>query len=334
VIAFPAWTVSSIGGGRGAELLGDAANALAGLKDPAWWRSLPQHVLHVLVNNPQQFGVPLPLGWAVTCLFGLVLCALSPVVVAPRGGACWMAGVCLVAAGAAVGLCLPDRYRAIHGLLLPMPGLALAWLPAPGGRASHSRGERFLLALLSLMLVLHVGATGLLRRPTGGPEWGLRYAMVAYLLAAVLGAAAVVRFARTSGGWRRFAGLGLAAALLVLSCGYGVRGIFEQQVTKRDLLAFEREILHADIPVVTDQWWLAAALAPTFVRTEFATLNPGTDLSWWLARAGWRTPSFLYASYASPSNDVRLAHGLTATLTQRRIIQDMIFSRFAVRGTP
>jgi hypothetical protein len=334
LIAFPAWTVSLSGDARAAELLGDAVNALAGLKDPALWRSLPQHVLHVLVNNPQQFGVPLPPEWAVTCLFGLVLCALSPVVVAPRRLICWMAGVCLIAAGAAYGLCLSDRYRAIHGLLLPMPALALAWLPAPGDGASRGRGERFLLSLLSLLLVLHVGATGLLRRSAGGPEWGLRYAMVAYLLAAVLGAAAVVRFARTSGGWRRFAGLGFAASLLVLSCGYGMRGIFELQVTKRDLLAFEREIANAETPVVTDQWWLAAALAPTFVRTEFATLNPGTDLSLWLDRMGSRVPSFLYVSYAPLSNDVRLAHGLTATLMQRRIIQEMMFSRFAVRGTP
>jgi hypothetical protein len=334
LLAVPGGTISSSGGGRAAELLGDAVNALAGLKDPALWRALPQHLLHVLVNNPAHSGVPLPPEWAVTCLFGLVLCALSPVVVAPQRFACWLAGVCLVAAGAAYGLCLPDRYRAIHGLLLPMPALALAWLPTPDDTARPGKGERFLTALLSLMLVLHLLTTWLLRRPAGGPEWGLRYALVAYLLAAVLGAAAVVRFSRTSRGWRRFAGLGLAASLLVLSCGYGMRGIFELQVTKRDLHAFEREILQAGAPVVTDQWWLAAALAPSFVRTQFYTLNPGTDPRLWLDRIGSRASSFVYVSYALPPNEVRFAHGLTATLTQRRAIQDMTFSRFAVRGTP
>jgi hypothetical protein len=334
LIAFPAGAVSLGGDGRAAELLSDAVNALAGLKDPAIWRSLPRHVLQVLVNNPQPFGVPLPPTWAVTCLFGLVLCALSPAAAAPRRLSCWLAGAGLVAAGAAYALCLPDRYRAIHGFLLPMPGLVLAWIPAAENSASSGRKERFLGTLLPLLLILHAGATWLLRRPDGGPEWGLRYVLIAYLLAAVLGAAAVVRFARTSRGWRRCAGLGLAALLLALSCGYGVRGVFEQQVTKRDLLAFEHELLDAGSPVVTDQWWLAAALAPTFVRTEFYTLNPGTDLSVWLDRVGTRKPSFLYVSYAPLSNDVMLAHGLSTTLTQRRLIQDMTFSRFAVRRTP
>ncbi len=333
-IALPAWTIASLGDGRAAELLTDALNALAGLKGAALWRSLPQHVLHVLVNNPEQFGVPLPEEWAVTCLFGLVLCALSSSVVMPRRFWCWLAGGCLVAAGAAYGLCLPDRYRAIHGLLLPMPSLALAWLPTRADDARPGRGERFLTALLSLILIMHLLTTWLLRRPAGGPEWGLRYAMVAYLLAAVLGAAAVVRFARAGGGWRRFAGLALAASLLVLSCGCGVRGIIELQVTKRDLHAFERELLNTGVPVVTDQWWLAAALAPTFVRAEFYTLNHGTDLSMWLNRSGARAPSFLFVSYEPPPHAIRTARGTAATLIQRRVIQEMTFSRFTVQGRP
>jgi hypothetical protein len=335
LLAFPAGSAASGGGGRAAELFGDAVNAMAGLKDTALWRVLPQHTLHVLVNNPQEFGVPLPEEWAGTCLFGLLLCALSPRVVAPRRFSCWLAGVCLVAAGGAYGLCLPDRYRAIHGLLLPMPGLALAWLPPPDDTTRPARGERFLTALLSLVLVLHVLATWLLRRPAGGPEWGLRYAMVAYLLASILGASAVVRFARAGTGWRRFTGLGLAAALLVLSCGFAMRGLFELQVTKRDLHAFEREIRKEGLPVVTDQWWLAAALAPTFVRTEFYTLSPGTsDLTLWLDRLGSRSPAFLYVSYNALTNSIGTTGGLTTTLAQRRVIQEMTFSRFTVRGRP
>jgi hypothetical protein len=181
------------------------------------------------------------------------------------------------------------------------------------------------------MLVLHVGATWLLRRPAGGPEWGLRYAMAAYLLAAVLGAAAVVRFVRTSGGPRRLAGLGLAALLLALSCGYQVRGVFELQVTKRDLRAFEMDIRNEALPVVTDQWWLAAALAPTFVRHELYTLNPGTDPALWIERMGSRHPSFLHVSYTPPPLAVGTAFGRTATLRQQHAIQEMTFSRFEVR---
>ncbi len=321
--------VSRMDEGRMTALIGDAANALAGLRDPQLWAALPRHVLHVLVNNPEQFGVPLPPEWAVVALFGLVLCALSPVVVPQRRFVCWLVGAGLISASATHGLCLPDRYRAIHGLLLPMPSMALAWLPAPDGAGPKGPEERFLRATLSLLLILHVGATWLLRRPAGGPEWGLRYAMVAYLLAAVLGAVAIVRFVRVERGVRRAASLGLAAALLILSCGYGVRGIFELQVTKRDLSAFEREIRKANIPLLTDRWWLAAALAPTFVETEFYTLNPGTDPSLWLEQIGSRAPVFLYVSYNTPPHAVA-ADGFAAFLVQRRAIQEMTFSRFEV----
>jgi hypothetical protein len=331
LIAARAVTVAAHGDSRAAEILNDAVNAMAGLQDPALWRALPRHVLHVLVNNPEQSGVPLPPEWAAAGLLGITLCVLSPSVVSPRRFACWLVGVCLITVSGLYGLCLPDRYRAIHGLLLPMPGLALAWLPAPDDNPRPGQRGSFLTALLTSILIIHLLATWLLRRPAGGPEWGLRYAMVAYLLAAVLGAAAVIRFARASAGLQRCAGLALAALLSALSCGFGVRGIFELQVTKRDLHAFEREIQTMGAPVVTDQWWLAAALAPTFVRTDFYTLNPETELSFWLARIGARTPAFLYVSYAPPSYEVHLAHGLTAILTQRRIVEEMTFSRFAVR---
>jgi hypothetical protein len=110
-----------------------------------------------------------------------------------------------------------------------------------------------------------------------------------------------------------------------------VRGIFELQVTKRDLRAFEMEIRNEALPVITDQWWLAAALAPTFVRHELYTLNPGTDPALWIERMGSRHPSFLHVSYTPPPLAVGTAFGRTATLRQQHAIQEMTFSRFEVR---
>lgn len=334
LLASSQWIMAFPGSGRDAALLCDAANALARLKDSALWNALPQHVLHVLINNPAQSGVPLPPVCAMAGLCGLFLCALSPIVIPPRRFSCWLVGVCLVVASAACGLCMPERYRAIHGLLLPMPGAVLAWLPSPHGHNRQQRGERFLTTLFLLLPILHLVATWLLRRPAGGPEWGLRYVMVVYLLAAVLGCTAVVRFLETSKNWQRFAGLGAAAMLLGLSCGYNVRGIFEQQVTKRDLRAFEQEIRNAGIAVVTDQWWLAAALAPTFVQAELYTLNPGTDLPLWVDLVGSRAPAFVYVSYTPPPNVVRTERGLLATLRHQRIIQQMTFSHFEIQTAP
>ena len=319
---------------RAAELARDITIGLSRLKDADLWRTLPFHALRVLVNNPAESGVPLAPEWAVIGLAGLGLCVLSRVVMPGPRFACWLFGAGLVGAASVIGLCLPDRYHAVHGLLLPMPCLAVAWLPTRNDEAPSSRTERFLGALLPTFLILHLIVTWLIHRPTGGYEWGLRYALMAYPLAAVMGAVAVARLARTERGTRRIVGLGAAILLSAISCGYSVRGIFEVQVTKRDIQAFEQEILNAGIPGVTDQWWLAAALAPTFVRSEFYTLNPENDLGSWLERVGSRTPSFLYVSYNTPPDAITRIGGPTATLSQRRVIQNMTFSRFLIQRKP
>jgi hypothetical protein len=320
--------------GRAAALAADAGRALRGLADPGLWRGLPHHVLWVLVADPSQFGAPLTTEWAAVGLAGLGLCGVAAIVVPRRRLACWMAGACLVGLISALGLGHPERYRAVHGFLLPMPCLVLAWLPTPSAGCSRTRAERFLCALLPLYLALYTFATWLLRRPTGGPEWGLRYPLIAYLLAAVLGAMACARFARANRGARRVAGLTAAAMLCAISVGYTLRGVFEIQVTKRDLLAFEREMVVTDRPVVTDHWWMAAALAPTFVRTEFYTLPARGDFSLWFERIGRRTPAFLYVSYDPPPPLARTPTAPAAALVQRRKIQEMMFSTFQVQAPP
>jgi len=316
------------GSNRVAELVRNITRALAGLQDPALWSAFPDHLLQVFINNPGQFGVPLSPGWTVTGLVGLGLCAFSLMAGTRWRFPCWLLGAVLVSIPSLLGLCLPDRYRAVHGLLLAAPCLVLAWLPSRLGSQPRRRTERFLMILLPVYLVIYALATWLFRRPSGGPEWGLRYALIAYLLAAALGAVAVTRFQQTSRGWHRFTGLGVAALLLALSCGYGMRGIVEVQVTKRDLQAFEQEILEAHCPIITDQWWLASALAPAFVRTEFYTDNPCTASGLWLARIAPRKREFLYVSYAPPPDSAKGPNGVRLTLAGRRTIQGMTFSRY------
>jgi hypothetical protein len=328
--ALAAGMAADAGANRWSELVANAGGVLAGVRDPAQWRALPRHALNVLVNNPEQFGAPLADEWSVTALLGFVLCALSPIVVARRRFACWAAGAALVATGCLFGLCLPDRYRAIHGLLLAMPGLAVTGLSvAASDDVRAGRGERLLTALLPILLALHVLVTWILRRPAGGPEWGLRYAMMAYVLAAVLGAVGLVRLVGTTRRWTRLAGLALAGLLLALSCGFQMRGVFELQVTKRDLRAFELEIEQAGGPIVTDQWWFAAALAPSFARMEIYTLKPDADLRTWINLHGRRSRQFLHVSYDPLPEAVTTGLGLM--LTQRRTIQNMVFSQFVMR---
>lgn len=322
------------GSNRATELIGNITGALEGLKDPLLWRGLPEHVLNVLVNYPGQLGVPLSQEWSLVGLAGVTLCGLSWFMLPKPRFSCWFTGACLVGLSSLIGLATEDRYRAIHGLLLPAPFMVLAWLPTDSGHEKSSRAERFLMVLFPVYLALYVLITWLLRRPAGGLEWGTRYALLAYLLAAVLGSVAVTRFAGEYRGWRRLAGLGMAGLLFILSCGYGVRGIIETQVTKRDLVAFERVIDQADCPILTDQWWLAAALAPTFVAVPFYTLNPESRFDSWLTGAGARVTSFLFVSYSIPPDAVKTESGPILFLTRRTVIQNMTFSRYTIQRLP
>lgn len=322
------------GSNRATELIGNINGAMSGLNDLAVWRTLPEHVLNVLINYPGQLGVPLPQEWSLVGLAGVTLCGLSWLMLPKPRFPCWFTGACLVGLTSLIGLATEDRYRAIHGLLLPAPFMVLAWLPTDSSRGPSSRGGRFLMLLLPVYLASYVLITWLLRRPAGGLEWGTRYALLAYLLAAVLGSVAVTRFARECRGWRRPAGLGVAGLLFILSCGYGVRGIIETQVTKRDLVAFEQVIDKADCPILTDQWWLAASLAPTFVAIPFYTLNPESRIDSWLSGAGSRVTTFLYVSYTTPPDAVKTASGPILFLTRRTVIQNMTFSRYTIQRLP
>lgn len=322
----------AVPGSRTLSLLGDSLRGLATLASPEPWLSIPRHLLAVLINNPDQSGVPLPPEWVTVAMAGLGLCALSGLAIQDMRLPCWLAGAILVGMAAAVGLAEPERYRAIHGLLLPMPALVLVWMPAPvAATAGTGPQERWLRSFLTAVVILYLAVTWLLRRPDGGPEWGLRYALVVYLLAAVLGAVALIRFLAAHRGWRRVSGAVTAAGLLGLSCAFNARGIVEIQVAKRDLHAFETEIVATARPVVTDQWWLAAALAPVFVKSPFYTLNDACPFDVWLDRLGRHTPTFLHISYTPPPHVMASHSGAGAVITRQRRIQAMILSTYTVR---
>jgi hypothetical protein len=180
-------------------------------------------------------------------------------------------------------------------------------------------------------LILFCLATWIARRPDGGPEWGARYALPAYLLSTILGAAALTRRISRGGHPARLAAAGAALALLTLSLAHGARGIVEIQVTKRDLAAFNAELAANPVPVVAEPWWLAAALAPRFVESPLFTLNPQAGLNEWMDRIGRRSTAFIHVSYRPPPDVLALPDGRSAVLVRRREIQNMLFSEFTVR---
>jgi hypothetical protein len=319
--------------GRIAAMARDSAKAITGMLDPGTWKTLPRHVLRTVFSNPDDGGVPLPEEWAAAGIVGLALCVIARFVVPRLRMRCWLTGAGLVGAAAAMGLCISDRYRAMHGIIMPMPAIVLAFLPAPRA-AKAGKLERFLDVFFPLYLCADILGTWALHRSTGGPEWGSRYVLPIFVPASIMGAVAVTRLATSARRPDRLPGLLVSALLCLLSCGFEIRGIFEVQVTKRDLAAFEREIVACGRPVVTDRWWLAAALAPLFVHTEFFTINPGSDPLDWLDAQGKRVGGFVAISYSPPPLCFRSRGGYEAVMVQRRIVQNMTFSLYDIRQTP
>jgi hypothetical protein len=136
----------------------------------------------------------------------------------------------------------------------------------------------------------------------GGLEWGNRYQLIAYALAAAGCAVGMVTYAK-SGGPRRPRTAVAAAAGIALAVGglYQMRGLRELAITKADLHAYRHEVATASRPVVTDLYWLPSALAETFRRMPMFTLRDPDQLADWIDMVGLRAPRFLVVTDELPA---------------------------------
>jgi hypothetical protein len=157
----------------------------------------------------------------------------------------------------------------------------------------------------------------------------MRYLLAAYPLTLICAAVGLCELRRALGPRARQL---TAVALLALGVGvlFQARGLIEIAMTKVNLSRFQRHVAAARGPVVTDRWWLAAALPTRFIEQEFYTVPRRRDLEKWLETIGREQSAFLFVSPRPLS--VSDFERLSVKLRQggQQILPSMSFTQFDV----
>lgn len=288
------------------------------------------HVRAVLINNPNRFGVTLASSLTSVALLSLIVTLLLAIL-RPRTRV-WLLPCTTVAISlvALVALFTAQRYRAVHGIFLTSPYIVYALAFLPSRRHVAAMGQMFLSWLGPVYVALFLLCSFLIRIDTGGPEWGTRYGLITFpLLAilAVLGAARLLTRSRV-GTSRSVIVVPLILGLVVAS-QFAARGIMEIQITKRDLAAFENRMRSSSLPVVTDLWWMGAALGPYFAERELYTVSSASDVAQsWIPLISPERSRFLYVSYGKGVLETSL--DAPVRLVSHSVISGMSFRTYEV----
>jgi len=268
------------------------------------WSNPPSRLVEAWFDLGVELGPTVPSGLAWVGTVGALVALGAVLMREPARGWTVAAGGCLAMAPSVWVLCSPQPCRAVHALLLPAPYLALVALllrPPPGARR---RPTLLLGAIVALYLVL--GTALAMTKMVGGLEWGNRYLLPLTALGAFSAAAGAVTYGRRDGVRRpRLAVVAVTAACMVTGFGYQLRGAHELLVAKRGLEACRLEVLDAGGPVVTDVYWLPAALTVAFAERPVFVLPGREDLGRWVRRVGSGEDRFRLLSHAEDQDEVR-----------------------------
>jgi hypothetical protein len=196
----------------------------------------------------------------------------------------------------------PERHRALHGIFPSAPFMILV---AHGLREAFLQrtSKSLLLSAISLAyLVTGIIGFGLVHVGVGprtalGLAWGQRYLLLIYPLLTILGLVGLRAY------WRshrprgvRVAVVGLAIALIGIGVAVELRGLDESRRTRTVLAKWQRA-LEADRAILTDVWWLPAALAEFYTRKPVFVVDERAEVAEWIERAaGTGVSSFTFAS--------------------------------------
>jgi len=230
----------------------------------------------------------------------------------------------------------PQPYISLHGFvpIAPFTILAAYALPAAWRRPHYRQrvvagtAVLYVLFALAVMFVFLLGPDGLV--PTG-LEWGNRYLLTLYPIATVLALAGVDELRRSQGS-ALFKRVVTAAAVALFACGVllQARGVW-MLVESRRLVTTWQAALRDGPPVVTDVWWLPAAMAPLFVDQAVHCVSPPTKLGTFLpvARAhGVDTVTFV--SFHPLDLHGIEASGLAATADGEQVISGLRLTRIRI----
>ena len=176
-------------------------------------------------------------------------------------------GAYALIAGLLVGRRLFEHGDTLHGLLESAPWLLLALAPGPG--ASAGRAARLLwLSMLAYVLFYLLSITLFSwAGPNGGREWGPRFILPVFPLAAPL---LVLRWRQglTSAPWLRRAHQGSVLLCVSLAFALHVKGLSVVQRAERMQanLAQQLSLMPEGTLFVALEWWIPTLLASQFER--------------------------------------------------------------------
>jgi hypothetical protein len=197
---------------------------------------------------------------------------------------------------------LPQPYISLHGFLPVAPFVVLAAWAFPDAWRTQRPDRLALTAAAATYLLL---GTALLFtftiRDDGsyltGLEWGNRNLLTLYPLATVLAFGGLQAWRAQSDRALRRVVTAIALALLLCGVQMQARGLWVLY-SGRQLVATWEAALRNDAPVVTDVWWLPAAMAPFFATHPMHCVADRADLETWLASAHARgVDEFTLASF-------------------------------------
>lgn len=325
-----------------ANLIGDKEGSLAQLlvdllSSPRLWRELPVRLRQALVDLPADNGPTLEPLIAWLGLLGVLVAAASITLREPARGRTLVAGGGLLTLVSLWAVVSPDRFRSVHALVLPAPyavfAILLLFLPrSAGGRALRIFGGTMVIVLVSSTIL----ALPLL---VGGLEWGNRYQLIAYVLAAAGCAVGMVSYGKSGGPARPRTAVAAAAGIALAVGGlYQMRGLRELAITKADLHAYRHELNAVSQPVVTELYWLPSALAETFRRIPMFTLRDPDQLASWIDLVGARAPRFLVVTDEPPASAAgRWRAGAaphSIELVREQLVAGLVFLEFEIDRNP
>ena len=260
----------------------------------------------VLVDNRGNQAPIIPQVWRYLVLAACAAVAGAALVRNWRVEAIFLlAGLAIALEFSAYLVVQPQAYVSLHGFLPIAPFIIFAAYAVRPVCQEGGREQRALLiatiayALFgyAAIVVFFVDADGL---AATGLEWGNRYLLSLYPLGTVLALAGLAAYSRsTRPPLLKTAVTLFAATLLICGVLLQVRGVWTLVETRR-LVTTWQSALRDGPPVMTDVWWLPAAMAPLFVSHPVQCVRQDAELETWYPVA-WQhgAATFTFASFHS-----------------------------------
>jgi hypothetical protein len=261
-------------------------------------------LVEIVIDNPGNQAPVIAQSWRYLALAACFAVACAAMLWSHRREALLLlAGLAVLFEFSAYLVIRPEAYLCLHGFLpiAPLTILALYGL-APAWRA-RQRGPRALVVAAGVYAVLVCGTTVVFLVTDNGVvptglEWGNRYLLSLYPLAILLALGGWQDYRRSARPMLLKRAVSVLAAGL-LACGFllEIRGVW-MLIQSRRLVTAWQDALRDGPPVMTDVWWLPAAMAPLFVSQPVHCVRGDADLSTWYPVAlGHGVDTFTFASF-------------------------------------